>query len=197
MVETIAPVVHGTQRVRYRMSVAAHAVGAVLSAGVVGAALGAIGFFLGAPWATWGPLIVATCAGLYAARETFGLPLPVLDRGRQVPEWWRTFFSPPVAAFLYGVGLGSGFFTFLTFGTFVAVAAAAVASGSPIVGAALCAPFGVARAASVALAHATTRAADPAEVVDRLEALAATPLPRAVNAAALGVLGVAALLSLA
>jgi hypothetical protein len=197
MVETIAPVVHGTRRAKYWGSVFTHVLGAVAAAAVVGAALGGLGYLLRAPWGRGGAIFVGALALTYAAREAVGLPVPLLDRGRQVPEWWRTFFSPPVAAFLYGVGLGSGFFTFLTFGTFIAVAGAAVATGRPAVGALLCAPFGLARAISVAAAHAARADAEPGEIVDRLEALAATPLPRAVNAGALGALGAAALISLA
>ena len=191
MVETIAPVVHGTRRARYWASLLAHALGAVAAASIVGAALGGIGYLLRAPWGAVGAVFVGALAFTYAAREALGLPIPLLDRRRQVPEWWRTFFSPSVAAFLYGVGLGSGFFTFLTFGTFIAVAGAALASGSPALGALLCAPFGLARALSLAAVHAGDAA--PGEIVDRLEAIAATPLPRAVNAVALAGLGGAAL----
>jgi hypothetical protein len=196
MVETIAPVVHGARRGSYGVSVVAHTLGAVISAVVVGAALGGIGHLLGAPWSPWGPLLVAGCAAVYAARDAFGLPVPVLDRGSQVPEWWRTFFTPSTAAFLYGIGLGSGFFTFLTFGTFVAVATAALVSGSPLLGAVLCGPFGLARALAVALAHTATGTSEPAEIVDRLESLASTRLPGVINAAVLGGLGVLALASL-
>src|SRR5918999_268953 len=191
MVETIAPVVHGTRRARYWASLFAHAFGAVAAAAIVGAALGGVGYLLRAPWGAVGAVFVGVLAFTYAAREALGLPIPLLDRRRQVPEWWRTFFSPSVAAFLYGVGLGSGFFTFWTYGTFIAVAGAALASGGPALGALLCAPFGLARALSLAAVHAGDVA--PGEIVDRLEAIAATPLPRAVNAVALAGLGGAAL----
>lgn len=197
MVETIAPVVHGTRRERYRASLFTHALGAAAAASIVGAALGGVGYVLRAPWGRGGAVFVGALALTYAAREAVGLPIPLLDRHRQVPEWWRTFFSPPVAAFLYGVGLGSGFFTFLTFGTFIAVAGAALASGSPAVGALLCAPFGLARALSLAAAHARAGDKEPGEIVDRLEALAASPLPRAVNAVALAALGGSALATVA
>jgi hypothetical protein len=197
MVETIAPVVHGRSRGRYWLSVFTHALGAAAAAAIVGAALGGIGYVLRAPWGPAGAVFVGAVALAYAGREAAGLPVPLIDRRRQVPEWWRTFFSPPVAAFLYGVGLGSGFGTFLTFGTFIAVAGAALATGSPVLGALLCAPFGLARALALTAAHAGAGDADPGEIVDRLEALAATPVPRTVNAAVLGVLGAAALASVA
>ena len=184
MIETITPVVHGNRRKSYLAAVALHALGAALAAALFGAALGAAGAVLGAPWGAAGLVVLALVALLYAARELLGLPVPLPDRRRQVPDWWRTFFGPRVAAFLYGLGLGIGFLTFLSFGTFVAVAVAALASGDPLIGALLCAPFGVARGVSVSVG---SRAASggPGEVLERLDLLAQTRLPRWTNAAAL------------
>jgi hypothetical protein len=90
-----------------------------------------------------------------------------------------------VASLLYGLGLGIGFLTFLTYGTFVAVTVGAVASGDPPTGALLCGPFGLARGLSV-LAGARSEAGP-------LDRLADTAWPRLVNAAALvGVVAAAA-----
>ncbi|HEX2050980.1 MAG TPA: sulfite exporter TauE/SafE family protein [Actinomycetota bacterium] len=188
MVETIAPVVHGDRRSRYRVAVALHALGATLAAATFGAALGALGALLGAPWGDAGAWLVAAVAALYLLREGLGVPVPVPDRHRQVPSWWHSFYSPPVAAFLYGVGLGIGFLTFLTFGTFVAVSVAAIASGSPVTGVVVCAPFGLARALAVAGAHVAG-----ASGVDDLERAATARWPRLLNALALGVVVAAAL----
>ena len=177
MVETITPVVHGTRR-RYVSAVAIHTVGASLSATALGVLLGGAGAALGLEWNTAGVAVIALIAVVYAGREAFGWPVPLPQLRRQVPEWWRTFFSPKTAAALYGLGLGAGFFTYLSFGTFAAVAAAAVTSGDPLVGAVLCAPFGAARGLAVAVS------VNPASV-EWIEAAALTRLPRAVNAAAL------------
>lgn len=195
MVETITPVVHGGRRTRYWTAVALHALGATGAAAVLGLVLGGTGALLGAPWGSSGLSIVALVAAAYAARELFGLPLPLFDRRRQVPEWWRTFYSPRVAAFLYGAGLGIGFLTFLTYGTFVAVAVAALALGDPVVGVALCAPFGAARGLSVTIGNLAGDSETVSPVVDRLEALAATGLPRAVNGVVLAVVAATVLLS--
>ena len=170
MVETIVPVVHGGKRSSYRLAVALHVLGATIAAAALGAALGLAGMALGAPWDSAGLLALAAVAALYALREGAGLPLPLPDRHRQVPDWWRTFFSPPAAAFLYGLGLGVGFLTFLSFGTFVAVATGALVSGDPLLGAAVCAPFGLARGLSVLVTRRATSAESAARVVDRLEA---------------------------
>ena len=182
MVETITPVVHG-RRSRYYLSIALHTLAATLTAAATGLVLGAVGSLAGAPW---GRVTIATIVGvavLYALRESLRLPIPLPNARRQVPEWWRTYFSPPVAATLYGAGLGIAFVTFLSYGTFVAVAVGALASGDPLFGAALCAPFGLARALAVAASSA--RPGEPAATVDSLAALGGTNLPRAVNASAL------------
>jgi methylamine utilization protein MauE len=129
-----------------------HAVGATLSAAAFGALLGATGALLRAPWGSAGIALVVVAALAYLAREAFGLPIAVPALRRQVPVWWRTFFPFAPASFLYGAGLGVGFFTYLSHGTLVVVSVAAVASGRPFVGAALLAPFGLARGASAVVA---------------------------------------------
>jgi hypothetical protein len=195
MVETIVPVVHGEKRSSYRLAVALHVFGATVAAAVMGTLLGLAGMALGAPWNDAGLIVLAVVAAAYALREAFGLPLPLPDRHRQVPDWWRTFFSPPAAAFLYGLGLGVGFLTFLTFGTLVAVATGALVSGDPLVGAIVCAPFGLARGLSVLVNRHAASAEAAARVVDRLESVAGSSPPRMVNAAALAAVAIAAVLA--
>ncbi len=185
MVETITPVVHGDARKGYWWTVALHAAGAALAAGLLGALLGGLGALLGAPRGSMDLLVVGVVAGAYASRELFGVPVPLPDKRRQVPDWWRTFFSPPMAAFLYGAGLGVGFVTFLSYGTFVAVAVGAVATGDPLVGALVGAPFGAARGLAVAIGSGSEDADQAGRVVDRLEAIAAGGAPRMVNGLAL------------
>lgn len=184
MAETITPVVHGGRRRPYLVSSALHVMGATASAALLGLALGGLGVLL--------PLearpVVAVVAGVYFLREAFGLPVPLPDRKRQVPEWWRTFYSAPVASFLYGAGLGVGFLTYLSFGTFAAVMAGAVASGDPLTAALLCTPFGLGR--GLAVVAATWRRTP----MDRLDALAESRAPRVANALSLAGVVVAAVL---
>ena len=193
MVETIAPVVHGGRRKSYWGTVALHTLGATAAAAAVGALLGAVGVGLQAPWGAASSGALAVVAVLYILKEAFQVPIPVPDRHRQVPEWWRTFYSPPVAATLYGLGLGVGFLTFLSFGTYVAVAAAALLFGDPLLGATLCAPFGLARGLSVIAWPLGTSSSNDAVV--RIENLSDTKTPRLVNAVALSAIAIAALLS--
>jgi hypothetical protein len=193
MVETIAPVVHGGRRSRYWFALALHVLGATASAAALGALLGAAGSLADAPWGAAGAVAVALVAAAYALRELIGLRVPLPHLRRQVPEWWRTFFSPPAAAFLYGVGLGVGFLTFLAGGALVTVAVAAFTSGSPLAGAALCGPFGLARGIVLVVGR---RAAGPdgaSDVLARVERAARTPLRRTANGVALALVAAAAL----
>jgi hypothetical protein len=189
MVQTITPVVHGGRRSRWSGTVALHALGAVVSAGAFGAALGIGGSLLGAPWGTAGGLLVVGLALLYTARELFDLPIPIPDRRRQVPEWWRTTFSTRTAAFLYGLGLGIGFLTYLRFGTLVVVSSVAVGSGDPVAGAVVLAPFGLARGLSVAVVWAGVSTDRVQRVAGRLESLAEGSLPTTANVSLLLILG--------
>jgi len=193
MVETIAPVVYG-RRSSYITSIALHVMAATATAALTGAALGLIGSLLGGPWGTAGLAAVVVVASLYLVREAFRVPIPLPQARHQVPEWWRTFFSPAVAASLYGAGLGVAFLTFLSYGTFAAVATGALVSGDPVTAAVLCAPFGLAR--SLAVAAVGWRSNDPGLTVGAVAATGATATPRLVNAAALGLVAVAALLQL-
>jgi hypothetical protein len=113
-----------------------------------------------------------------------------------VPDWWRTFFPPHVAAFLYGLGLGPGFLTYLGHGTFVVVSVAAFASGRPLLGAAVLAPFGLARGLGPVLAFGVRSPSDAAALVERLDRAASRARWRVANALALSAVLVATVLEL-
>jgi len=196
MVETITPVGHGGRTKSYWTSVGLHALGATFAAAVLGFALGAVGALLRAPWEDAGAVVIAVIALMYAVREAFGLNMRLPDRHAQVPQWWRDFFSPVVSSFLYGAGLGVGFFTFLQFGTFVVVATGALISGDPVIGALLCVPFGLARGLTVVLAAPAKDPEYTAGLVDLLDNLGSTPWPRLANALVLSVVALVALVAL-
>jgi Methylamine utilisation protein MauE len=190
MVETITPVVHGGSRERWGISLALHAIGAAAAAAIVGSLLAGAGALLGAPWGMPGAVLVVATAALYVARE-LGAPVPVPQLRRQVPDWWRTFFPPHVAAFLYGLGLGPGFLTYLGHGTVVVVSVAAFASGRPLLGAAVLAPFGLARGLGPVLAFGVRSPSDAAALVERLDRSASRARWRVANALALSMVLVA------
>jgi len=196
MVETIAPVVYGEKRSRYRAALFLHVVAATASAAGVGAVAGGIGWLLGAPWGTGGFIAVAIAAGVYAFRELSGVPIPVPDRHKQVPLWWRTFYSAPVAGMLYGFGIGVGYLTYLSFGTYFVVTIAAATSGDVLLGAALTAPFGFGRGLSVAVANRRAGSVERPSGIDSVDALARTRWPQLANAGVLTIVAAVALTSL-
>jgi len=194
MVETITPVVHGGRRGGWSVALALHTTGATLAAAAFGAALALAGAALGAPWGRTGFALVAGLAALYLAAEVLELRVPVPQMRRQVPDWWRTFFPLAPAAFLYGVGLGVGFLTYLAHGTLVVVAAAAIASGRPAAGAALVGAFGLARGLNAGVALRTRSSEEGALLVASLARSASWPGWRVAHAVALGaVLGASAI----
>ena len=195
MVETITPVVHGGSRERWGISLALHAIGAAMAAAIVGSLLAGAGALLGAPWGVPGAVLVVVAAALYVARE-LGAPVPVPQLRRQVPDWWRTFFTPNLAAFLYGLGLGPGFLTYLGHGTVVAVSVAAFASGRPLLGAAVLAPFGLARGLGPVLSFGVRSPSDAAALVERLDRSASKARWRVANALALSMVLVATVLEI-
>lgn len=192
MAQTITPVVHGGRRGRWARTLGLHVLGASLSAAVLGAVLGGLGLMLGAPWGAIGALGVAGVAALYALREAAGIRIPLPELRRQVPEWWRSAFSPGTAAFLYGLGLGVGFATHLRHGTLVAVGAAAVASGDPLAAGAVVAAFGLARSVAVIVTWAAPDRERAGVLTAGLERLALKRAPRILNAGALTAVAAAA-----
>jgi hypothetical protein len=193
MVDTIAPVVHGGSRRRWAAALALHVVGATISATVLGGLLGAAGSALGAPWGVAGTAVMVVVALAYAAREAVGLPVPIPDARRQVPQWWRESFFPGTTAFLYGAGLGVGFATHLRHGTLVAVAAVVLAAGDPAFGMAAFSGFGLARSVGVAVTWTSTDGRGAARLSSALERAAVGPWPRLANGAALFGVAVVAL----
>jgi hypothetical protein len=190
MVETISPVVYGT-RTRWVGAVALHAAGATATAAAFGAVVAGAASLLGAPWGRAGALIVAGIAALYLARELTGVRVPVPQLRRQVPDWWRTYFGRPLAAFLYGAGLGVGFITFLGHGTLVVVTIGAASTGRPLLGALVMAPFGLARGLAPIIGARVEEAEEGGLLVDRLAAMSGR-LRTGLNALALAAVAVAA-----
>ena len=167
MVETITPVVYGG-RARWAVALALHVIGATATAGLFGATLGLIGGLVEAPWGRAGALALAVVALVYALGELPRVTATVPQLRRQVPDWWRELFSWPLAATLYGAGLGVGFFTYVSHGTLVAVAVAALATGDPLVGAFIVAPFGLVRGLSAARSATVRTQQESQRLIDRL-----------------------------
>src|SRR5680860_1582803 len=147
MVETLTPDVCGSRQ-RYRVALALFALGAILAAGILGAALGLAGSVLEPTWALAAVGVLALAA---AAREAGLVRIPVPELRRQVPERWRREWPLAGWSFGYGAGLGVGVLTHPAVWTFWVAAAGALARGDPAVSALCLAPFGRGRALMVAL----------------------------------------------
>jgi cytochrome c biogenesis protein CcdA len=180
MVETITPAVCGGRH-RHRAAVALFAVGAILAAAALGAALGAVGSLLDRDAAL---VAVGALALVGALREAGWLRLPLPQVAHQVPERWRREWPLPLWSLGYGAGLGLGLITHQVVATFWIVAAGALALGDPLVSALVMAPFGLGRALMVALPARGRR--DPAAAVERLARRRGVLRPA--NAVALAVL---------
>jgi hypothetical protein len=149
------------------------------------------GALLGAPWGRAGAIVLAAVAGLYVIRELTGVRIPVPQLRRQVPDWWRTYFGRPLAAFLYGAGLGVGFLTYLGHGTLVVVTVGAASTGRPLLGALVMAPFGLARGLAPLVGAGSKGAEDGARLIDRLSSMSGR-LRSGLNTVALVAVAVAA-----
>lgn len=189
MVDTITSVVRGGRPSKF--AAVAHVLGTTLSAATLGGLLGVIGALTGGPWGRAGTIVLFTLGGVLFLRDALGVPIPLPERKAQVPAWWRTFYSPAVASGLYGAVLGIGFATHLTYGTFVLACAGAFASGDPVVGILICAPFGAVRGAVVVAAALLSR-----RDLLQIEAQAARGIARPISAVASFVVTIAALLAL-
>ena len=190
MVETISPVVHGART--WLISLLAFSAGAVTSGALLGLALGLL-----LPTAGAAALVaVALLAGLYALRELGLVRLGVPQRRAQVPEIWRERYPQPVAALLYGLGLGVGFGTYMPVATLMVVAAGVVAFAAPAAGAFTLAAFGLGRALVLVASTRGLRSYEGA--TGRIEGMAGWASGgrlRRLNAAALAGLGAVLMLA--
>lgn len=141
MIETFTPHMCGSQR-RRTIGVALFATGAIAASGALGAALGFVG--QGLPTA-WTLTLLGVLALVGAARDLGIVRIPLPQRRGQVPESWRRHLPLAVWAPAYGIMLGLGVLTFQVVSTFLVVAGASIALGSPATAAGCFALFGVGR----------------------------------------------------
>ena len=117
MMGTIIPTVCGnyTGSIKKSKLLAVHALGYLLGAVTAGTSVSMVGklvFMLISAKPTTVFLFTATgiVSLFYGAHELDFLRLPVPQSLHQVPQKWRGQ-RPPLMVFLYGLGLGPGFFT--------------------------------------------------------------------------------------
>jgi hypothetical protein len=185
MVETILPVVHGTRN--WLTSIALFAAGATGSAALLGLLLGAALPDGGRTAAA----AVALFAFLAAAGELGLVRMPLPQLRRQVPERWRERYPQPLAALMYGLGLGVGFATYLPVATLIVVAVAVTALLGPVAGAVVLGAFGLGRGLALAVATGRVRSVEQATGrVEKMERIGGRRRLRVLNGLALAALSV-------
>ncbi len=136
-------------------SVLAYTVAGCLSATLVGMVLGTIGRWLGGevPGAT-AFYLIGFLSLVLAAREwrwiSFGLP----ERKRQTEKFWAHEFGFVMASAMWGLHIGLGFATRVTYGGFWILVAATLAVGDPLYGAVMMLLYWLGRALPVWVAPA-------------------------------------------
>lgn len=162
MLASISPLGERARSSRWGVTVAAYLTGSVLGGAAVGLLAAALGSLLPQAWrgSPAAALLVAVLllTGLLLDRRAAGLHLP--SWRRQVDERWLGRYRGWVYGAGFGVQLGLGVVTIVPSATVYATVLLCALSGSPAVGLATGALFGLARALPVlALANATDRAA--------------------------------------
>jgi sulfite exporter TauE/SafE len=155
MIGTIGSLVQETyNRARWLAAVSLYATGCVITATLLGAALGGLGHLVFGERAVSASSAGATQAWLWAisalavvyALSDVGvlwLPRPYIMPA--VPaEWWRRW-RPYGAALAYGSALGIGVTTRIPFGAFYVICGWCVVNGSMLYGATLLGVYGLAR----------------------------------------------------
>lgn len=150
MAGSIRPVVYRDHRLlRWSIVAVAHIFGNALAASIMGLLLGAIAYVLSRTVSDYF-MVIAIVLGsislLYALDEAGLVNVPYLQRIAQVPASWQFRFSPPITAFLYGLGLGSGVTTRIVTGTFYVMLVGAFFYASPLPASICFLLFGVMRA---------------------------------------------------
>jgi hypothetical protein len=136
----------------------AYTVGGSISATLVGVVLGAIGRALA--WASAQEMslyLIGLLSLVLAAREWRWLNFPLPQRGRQTEKVWVHQFGFVVASAMWGLHIGLGFATWMTYGGFWILAAVAVTLGDTVYAAALMLMYWLGRSLSVWVAPALLR----------------------------------------
>lgn len=145
MIGSITPLVQGAQGgTRWGRAMVAYGVGSAAASAAVGAALGGFGAILQVPTI----LVYATilAAALVFALGELGLPgVPRPTWRRQTRKMWRQQGGPTRSAFWWGVDIGTGLTTRVTYRSLWIVFALCFASANAVTGAMLMLAYGIGR----------------------------------------------------
>ena len=143
MIGTIIPTVCGNSSqhmsIRKPGLLALHGLGYVIGAIAAGAVVSMVGqfiliLFVAKPTGGFVFKAIGIVSVLYGLHELGFLRLPAPQSRRQVPQHWRHELRPSLMVFLYGLGLGPGFFTAIPATSFYVLVAAVLLQADPIYG---------------------------------------------------------------
>lgn len=118
-------------------SVLAYTVAGCVSAVLVGAVLGAVGRGLGGPAGGAAFYLIGFLSLVLAAREWGWIGFRLPERKLQTEKVWVHEFGFVTASAMWGLHIGLGFATRVTYGGFWVLVAVALALGDPVYGAVL------------------------------------------------------------
>jgi cytochrome c biogenesis protein CcdA len=161
MIDQITPLVQEAGRRTWLCAVASHTLGSTLSGGVLGFALGTVG--LGIGLAQWKPItewLFIFILLLCALRDAGIIRLRLPSLRRQTPAWCPQVLGSCWGAFAWGVDLGQGWTTLISFASYYALLVWAVIQADPMQGALVLGIYGAGRALPVLIAGLNLRKAD-------------------------------------
>lgn len=136
--------------------VAAYTISGCISAGTVGGMLGALGQCIPQKWRQLVFYPIAAFAVLLSIREMGWVRFDLPERKCQTEKRWIHEFSLVTVSIMWGLHIGLGFATRITYGGFWVLAALIVASGVPLAGIALMLAYWLGRTLSIWLAPLLT-----------------------------------------
>jgi len=142
------PVYRGT----YIWALIAHTAGSVISGALAGAGLGWLGAYLVS--GRLGPTTWLSLGGLsllLGFREFGWIQFPVPQWPRQTKKVWGLHFGRAVAAWFWGLDLGSGLTTLVTFSGYWILVLVALLGGEVVYGTLVLGLYGLGRGLSVAI----------------------------------------------
>lgn len=148
MVLSITPAVRGGRENGWLRTALLHVLGGAFGGAVIGFTLAPL---TRVPISRDAWLVLAVASAFGALGDIGVTPALYPSPRRQVPERWRRFLPRDAAAFLYGVGLGTAFFTRIRSAAVFAIVAVAAASGDPWLSIIAYAAYGSVRATSAVL----------------------------------------------
>lgn len=146
MLYTVPTVSRASNRSKWISPTLAYLLASVIGGLFIGAVIGSLGY-LPATWIEeWSIAVLVIALVVFGLADLGVILLPRVHRNAQVPEHWRRHLRPEVNLGLYGLMLGTGVLTRVSYASFYAVIVLAGISGNVVTAMVLLGAFGAARA---------------------------------------------------